>query len=111
MDAAKYLYTDVPNHYIFDSQHRKWKPRKRGGLNVISHMYTVNPIELEQFYHRLLLLHVRGAKSYEDLHTVDGYVAATFQKACNLLGLLSDDNEWNNELMEAVSFQMPNALR
>ena len=31
--------------------------------------------------------------------------------ACNLLGLLSDDDKWNNALMEAANFQMLNALR
>ena len=104
MDARKYLYTDIPIHYIFDSHNKRWQPRKRGGQKVIRRMYTVNPTELERFYLRLLLLHVQGAKSYEDLRTVDGNVVATFQMACNLLGLLNDDDKWTNALMEAANF-------
>ena len=59
----------------------------------------------------MLLLHIAGAKSYEDLYTIDGHVAKAFQVACNLIGLIEDDNEWNNALMEATGFQMPKALR
>ena len=110
-EANKHLYTDIPNHYIFDSSKREWRPHKKCSLRVISRMYSVNPSDSERFHLRMLLLHIAGAKSYEDLCTIDGHVAETFQVACNLMGLLEDDNEWDNALMEAASFQMPKALR
>ena len=56
-------------------------------------------------------IHITGARSYEDLCTIGGHVAETFQVACNLMGLLEDNNEWNNALMGSASFQMPKALR
>jgi hypothetical protein len=44
---------------------------------------------------------VCGATSFEDLHTVDGRVCATFKEACQAKGLLENDQEWAQALEEA----------
>jgi PIF1-like helicase len=74
-------------------------------------MYSVSPNAGERFYLRILLLHVRGATSYEALRTVDGQVCDSFREAARLLHLLDDDMEWDACLTEAVQSQMPRQLR
>ena len=74
-------------------------------------MYSVSPTEPEKFYLRLLLLHVPGARSYEELRTIDGELCESFRTACIQLHLLADDTEYANAIQEASQFQMPRQLR
>ena len=70
-------------------------------------MYAVGPIDREKFAFRCLLLHVKGATSYEDLRTYNNIVYGTFQEACIARGLLEDDQEWDRALSDAVALMMP----
>ncbi|XP_065640587.1 uncharacterized protein LOC136073146 [Hydra vulgaris] len=54
---------------------------------------------------------VFGAKSFEDLCTVNGTVFNTFREACYHLGLLQGDFEWRNTLTEAAATRMPKQIR
>ena len=85
--------------------------RKRGGDLILSRMYNVRPNAGERFFLRLLLLHVKGATSFEYLRTVNGVVFDTFREACSALGILADDNEWDRTLSGAEAYQMPRQLR
>ena len=76
MNARQYLYTEIPHHYVFSKGN--WQVRKRGGEKVVARMYTVGVKDEERFYLRILLLHVRGATSFESLRTVDGVVQDSF---------------------------------
>jgi hypothetical protein len=49
----------------------------------------------------MLLNCVKGATSYEHLRIVDGREHDTFKDACIAMGLLADDNEWDQALEEA----------
>jgi len=49
----------------------------------------------------MLLICVKGATSYKHLQTVDGRMHDTFKDACIAMGLLADDNEWDQALEEA----------
>ena len=109
--SRQYYYTEIPNHYVYNKSTGKWNPRKRGGDMVISRMASAKPSQGERFFLRLLLLHTPGAKSYSDLRTVDDITYDTFREACSALGLLSDDTEWYNSMLEASTFQMPSQLR
>ena len=110
-DARQYLYTEIPTHCVFDKTHRKWVERKRNGDKIISRMYSVGPKESERFHLRMLLLHVPGAKSFDELKCVGDFTADTFQEACKLRHLLDDDSEWDNTMNEASNFRMPKELR
>lgn len=110
VEARLYLYTEIAQHYVFVDQEKKWAKRQRGEERVISRMYSVSPTELEKFYLRLLLLHIRGARSYEELRTVDGKLCDSFREACIQLHLLADDTEYANAFHEASQFQMPRQL-
>ncbi|GFY61496.1 ATP-dependent DNA helicase [Trichonephila inaurata madagascariensis] len=70
---------------------------------------------------RLLLHHVRGPISLEDLETVivrdeDGDILEikpcnTYTEACQVLGLLEDDSHWYQAMKEAAVSQSPAQLR
>ena len=81
----------------------------------VGRMYNVSPATGDVYYLRTLLLHVRGATSFEDVRTVDvdgtKHVCATYQQACRELGLLEDDAEWSRCLSEAAEMQMGPQLR
>lgn len=74
-------------------------------------LYAVSPRENEKYFLRLLLLHVKGAVSYEYLRTVGGIEYPTFQSACRALGLLEGDDEWENCLNEATLIAPPAIIR
>ncbi|XP_065640451.1 uncharacterized protein LOC136073037 [Hydra vulgaris] len=109
-EARQYSYVEIPYHFVFDGKNCKWKVRQRGSDKVIVRMYKVN-LTSEVFFLRLLLLHVKGAMSFEDLRTIHGTVFNTFREACYRLGLLQDDIEWRNTLTEAVATRMPKQIR
>jgi hypothetical protein len=74
-------------------------------------MYFVHPAAGERYYLRMLLNIVCGATSFEDLRTVQGIPYHSFKEACNALGLLQDDEEWNQCLKEAAQIQSDAQLR
>ncbi|UYV67927.1 hypothetical protein LAZ67_5002522 [Cordylochernes scorpioides] len=92
-EARNYFYREIPNHYVWETKKTKgtWQPRQRGGENVIGRMYTVSVSDQERYFLRILLLHVKGATSFEYLRTVDGNLHSTFKKAAQSHGLLLDD--------------------
>ncbi|XP_055918607.1 uncharacterized protein LOC129950708 [Eupeodes corollae] len=96
--------------------------RRKRGQEVVGHpgikkdaalgrVYSVHPSQSDCFYLRILLHHVRGPTSFQDLKTVDGVVKETYQAACREWGLLEDDNQWETTLREASISQCPLRLR
>ena len=106
--ARQYLYNQIPEHYTWTRN--TWQPRKRFA-NTIGRIFTVNPADRERYYLRVLLLHVKGPQSFEDLRTVDGTLCASFQEAAENLHLIQNDQEWVRCLQEAIQYQMPSQLR
>lgn len=107
--ALKYVYTDIPYHFVFANG--KWKERQRCQDKTISRMYSVSPRDSERFFLRLLLLHIPGATSFEQLRTVDGVELPTFKEAAIERRLVESDDEWEKCLDEAALFQMPKQMR
>jgi hypothetical protein len=113
------LYHDFPRMATWNQARKQWSDRQRGhqhGLPPVGRMYYVRPSEGERFYLRLLLHNVPGATSFEDSRTSNrgtpnAIVRPTFKAACEALGLLEDDREWDQSLDEARSFASPTALR
>lgn len=50
----------------------------------------------------MLLMTVKGAKSYADVRTFEGIVYPTFRQACESRGLLENDNDWHLLFDEAI---------
>ncbi|XP_070052633.1 uncharacterized protein [Nicotiana tomentosiformis] len=78
---------------------------------VIGRIVTCHPIEGERYYLRLLLMNIRGPKSYQHLLTVNGVCCSTFREAAEKRGLLQCDNNLVDCMLEAVRYQMPYSLR
>ncbi|KAL8152827.1 LOW QUALITY PROTEIN: hypothetical protein V2J09_010595 [Rumex salicifolius] len=71
------------------------------GGTIIGRTYHASPGSGERYYFRIMLNHVKGPTCYEDIRTVDGIVYPTFREACYALGLLDDEKEYIDGIMEA----------
>jgi hypothetical protein len=107
-DGRQYLYHEFPEHYVYE-RNKGWKPRTQ--RFSIGRMWSASPFMGERYYLRLLLTAVRGARSFEDLRTVDGIQCETFKGACIALRLLEDDGEWIAMFRDAQGFMTGRALR
>jgi hypothetical protein len=63
-------------------------------------MYYAHLTSSERYYLRMLLNCVKGATSYKHLRIVDGREHNTFKDACIAMGLLANNNEWDQALEE-----------
>ncbi|KAL8161206.1 hypothetical protein V2J09_012695 [Rumex salicifolius] len=59
----------------------------------------------------ILLNHVKGLTCYEDIRIVDGIIYPTFKEACYALGLLDDEKEYIDDIMEASFWGSAHYLR
>lgn len=66
---------------------------------------------MECFCLRMLLHHVRGPTSFQDLKKLDNQEYLTFRKTCEARGLLDNDNHWDLTLEEAVQCRSAAKLR
>ncbi|XP_023245112.1 uncharacterized protein LOC106638811 [Copidosoma floridanum] len=79
-------------------------------MNNLSRMYSVSPTQTELFYLRLILIHVKGAKSYNELRTLNNVLQPTFAATCLALGLIENDEEWIKAMEEATLLMIPQRL-
>ncbi|XP_076885973.1 uncharacterized protein LOC143535653 [Bidens hawaiensis] len=98
-EARKLSYVEFPSRFIWKTQERKWQRRKKGCS--IGRIYSVSPAAGEGYYLRILLNKVKGPTKFEDIRTVNGNILPTFRDACYELGLLDDDNEYIECIVEA----------
>lgn len=100
-EARNILYRDIPKFYSFNKKDKKWVPRIRPKPNAVGRIYSVHARDIERFALRILLNHVRGAESFEQLKSVNNIQHNTFRQAAEALGLLEDSQEAINCLNEA----------
>ncbi|CAB4488149.1 unnamed protein product [Rhizophagus irregularis] len=108
-NAKQTTYADFPIQWVYNNQTKIWKPRQRG--DSIGRMNFVHPAAGEQYYLRMLLNIICGATSFENLRTVNGIIYSSFKEACIALGLLQNDEEWDQCLKEAEQIQTGIQLR
>ncbi|XP_073138140.1 uncharacterized protein [Henckelia pumila] len=70
-----------------------------------------DPTMVEKFYLRILLNHVKGPSSFEELRKVNGITYTTFKEAAEMRGLLQQDDYICQCLQEACSSNMSSSLR
>ena len=105
-NARHWKYHEIPEHYVWQQSQQKWMPRKQG--RTIGSINTTNPSQGERHYLHILLHHIHGATSYDDLKTtLDGITHTTFKETAIAYGLLESDKEWNQCLFEAAVSFMP----
>ncbi|XP_073152242.1 uncharacterized protein [Henckelia pumila] len=108
--TGKYLYREFTEFYRWIQSQRKWV-RRMGRNKVVGRIYVVSPSEGERFYLRILLNHVRGPTSFEELMTVNGVIYTTFKEAAEIRGLLQHDDYVRHCMQESCSVKMPSSLR
>ncbi|KAG7994346.1 hypothetical protein I3843_01G054000 [Carya illinoinensis] len=86
-NARTLLYKEFPEFYAWSQQYKEWTRRKKKNYY--------------RYYLRILLNHIRGPLSFEDLRTVDA----------TMHGLLQRDSSLEDCLHEASLYQMPSSLR
>ena len=110
--APGLLYQELAEHYVWHKQPREWRTRERGGIRTLARMPVVTTKQLELFFLRILLQHVRGPECFEDLRTTpDGTLHPTFQEAARALGLFQDDEEYEKAMREACRLYRPKQRR
>ncbi|XP_043242049.1 uncharacterized protein LOC122391808 [Amphibalanus amphitrite] len=106
------LYPDFPSAYTWQAGQKVWrKRRQRQATEAIGRVVSLSPRHGDVFFLRVLLHHVAGAVSFEELRTVNGVICATYREACGLRGLLRDDQEWEVTMEDAAHTQLPCQLR
>ena len=106
-------YEDYPKKYRWDKKERIWceKQRQGGFPEQIGSMFRIHPSSGEKFYLRLLLKHVGGATSHDNLKVVGNMRHETFFEACVARRLVRDDSQWRECLEEASELRLPEGIR
>ncbi|MCH79969.1 ATP-dependent DNA helicase PIF1, partial [Trifolium medium] len=98
-EARNLTYAEFPQKFVYHSNDHCWKPRERGCS--IGRLTYVPVGAGELYYLRVLLTQQRGCTSYDSIKTVRGEICKTFQEACSELGLLKDDQEFKDAIIES----------
>jgi ATP-dependent DNA helicase PIF1 len=111
VDARDTLYRDFSEHYTWNSKDKFSTKRVCECIFQVGSIVQAHPREGECYYLRVLLNHVAGATSFTDLRTVDNINYATFREAAEKQGLIEGDNAWEDALLEAAIYAMPQLVR
>ena len=123
--AKTLLYQEIPYYYTWNTKMKSWKRRLQGKrcleleelfgpkifrYHTLSRITFINPKQ-DTYHLRLLLQHVKGPTSFQDLLIVDDIFCSTYKEACLKRGLLHDDTTWDLTLHEAAAYKSPKYLR
>ena len=78
---------------------------------AIGRLAYIHPSSGDTFYLRMLLCHQKGSRSFQHLRKVDEVTYPTYRAACEAMGLLGGDQEWNIALQEASFSATPAEMR
>lgn len=110
MVAREYTYCEIPEHYTWHNREGRWE-RRRQVSKTIGQLCDVSPTDVELYHLRILLRHVKGATSFDDLKTVHGTIQHNFYSACKELGLITTTDEYGRCLQELASKYSPRSVR
>ncbi|KAF7812042.1 ATP-dependent DNA helicase PIF1 [Senna tora] len=107
---ARFLtYSQFSTQFVYKTDCRQWFERKSG--RSIGRLYYVAPGSGELHYLRLLLTFTKGPTCYEDIRTINGVVCPTFKDASYVMGLLDDDKEYIEGIIEGSKWSSGIYLR
>jgi hypothetical protein len=101
-EARNLTYGEFPTKFVWKESEHQWTPRKQGFS--IGRLHFAAPASGQLFYLRTLLNYVKGPTSYDDIKTINNIKYDTFKDACFALGLLDDDREFIDAIIEASSW-------
>nr|GEW39644.1 nucleic acid-binding, OB-fold protein [Tanacetum cinerariifolium] len=85
-----------------DSNNEMQDRRQVRTKKSIGRLTYVRPSSGDLFYFRMLLCHQKGCKSPIEVRTINEQILPTYWAACEALGLLGDDKEWDIALEEST---------
>uniref|UniRef100_A0A2N9J2K3 ATP-dependent DNA helicase n=1 Tax=Fagus sylvatica TaxID=28930 RepID=A0A2N9J2K3_FAGSY len=100
---------DFPTKWVWHNNVKQWQRRKSG--NCIGRVYYAHPSSGEKFYLRMLLNIIKGPRNFKEIRTVNNVTYPTYKDACYALGLLDNDNEWHDCMIEASNWASGKQLR
>ncbi|KAK1434099.1 hypothetical protein QVD17_11017 [Tagetes erecta] len=104
-------YIDYLSKYRWSLSSKKWKRRKTKKTAAIGRLIYIHPSCGESFYLRMLLTHQSGCQTFIDIRTISGQIFPTYRAACEKLGLLGDNKEWELAFNEAANWATSSELR
>ncbi|CAN6873086.1 unnamed protein product, partial [Brassica oleracea] len=108
-EARELTYIQFPSRFVYHSDIKEWTPRKQG--TAIGQVPNVHPAAGDLYYHRIIVNVVKGALGFEHLATVGTTTFEEYRDACYALGLLDDDNEWHDAIVEPSFWATGRQLR
>ncbi|GKB18933.1 DNA helicase, partial [Tanacetum coccineum] len=102
---------DDAHKFVWYADGKYWRRRRMRNKSSIGRLIYVHPASGDLFYQRMLLSHQKGCTSFPGIRTINDIVYPTCRAACEALGLLEDDREWETTLKEAVVTATPAELR
>ncbi|XP_030964292.1 uncharacterized protein LOC115985490 [Quercus lobata] len=108
-DARELAYAEFPTKWVWHSNDKQWQRKK--SKYCIGRVYYAHPSSGERFYLRMLLNIVKGPRNFKELRTINDVTYPTYKEACYALGLLDDDKEWHDSLIEASNWASEQQLR
>nr|GEU98546.1 DNA helicase [Tanacetum cinerariifolium] len=110
-DGRHLTYLDFPSGFVWNANGKYWSRRRQRHKASIGRLTYVHPAAGDLFNQRMLLCHQKGCKSFPKIRTVNDVVHPTCRAACQALGLLEDDQEWETTMTEAACTASPAELR
>lgn len=92
-------YAEFPSHFVYDEKSLSWHPRKQG--QSIGRLQYIPHGCGELYYLRILLTIQKGCTNWESIRTVADVLYPSFHDACFALGLLADDREFIDAIIES----------
>ena len=110
--AFEIKYPDFPKFYSWS---KGWKRRKSPNLSIISRLYAAD-IGSDYYYLRIILLHIPGIESYENLYEYkdeNGEIQRYnfLKQICMHHNLVNDNQEYFKTMEECVQVDMSRELR
>nr|GEU96464.1 F-box domain-containing protein [Tanacetum cinerariifolium] len=110
IDYVREHQNDIRSEYlsgIYDAINRGDSDGSDCGIRVILPQSFTGDL----FYQRMLLCHKKGYKSFPGISIVNDIVYPTCRAACEALGILENDREWEIMLEESALTKTPVELR
>ncbi|XP_021996239.1 uncharacterized protein LOC110893438 [Helianthus annuus] len=108
--ARTLKHIEFPRYFVWICKTRKWVRRKKP-FGAVGMIHYVPPSLGDCYFLRILLNHVIGPMSFNDIKTVDGKIYHTFKDACFAHRLLDDDKEYLMAINEASTWATSDFLR
>lgn len=96
-DGRYLTYLEFPSEFVWYQDKKIWQRRKTAQSSV-GRLAYIHPSLGELFYFRMLLCHQKGCRGFTEVKKVNQVLYPTYRAACEALGLLGDDKEWDTVL-------------